>query len=62
MINTIPISILALVFAILISPNFIDNSQGQRISDLPLDKSIERDGISLHFPSDWKELVTKKEK
>ena len=61
MINTIPASILALVFAVLISPNFIDNSQGQRISDLPLDKSIERDGISLHFPSDWKELATENE-
>ncbi|MDW3605302.1 MAG: hypothetical protein QOK67_09700 [Nitrososphaeraceae archaeon] len=61
MINTIPASILALVFAVLISPNFIDNSQGQRTDDLPLDKSIERDGISLHFPSDWKELAIENE-
>lgn len=61
MINTIPVSILVLAFAVLISPNFIDNSQGQRINDLPLDKSIERDGISLHFPFDWKELATENE-
>lgn len=61
MINTILVSILALVFTVLISPNFIDSSQGQVIGDLPLDKSIERAGISLHFPSDWKELVTENE-
>jgi hypothetical protein len=61
MINTKPASILALVFSVLISPNLIDNSQGQRISELPLDKSIERDGISLHFPSDWKELAIENE-
>lgn len=61
MINTILVSILALVFAVLISPNFLDNSQGQRTGDLPLDKSIEREGISLRFPSDWKELATENE-
>ena len=61
MINTILVSILALVFTVLISPNFIDSSQGQVIGELPLDKSIERAGISLHFPSDWKELVTENE-
>ena len=59
--STILVSILALVFAVLISPNFLDNSQGQITGDLPLDKSIEREGISLHFPSDWKELVTENE-
>ena len=41
MINTILVSILALVFTVLISPNFIDSSQGQVIGDLPLDKSIK---------------------
>ena len=59
--STILVSILALVFAVLISPNFIDNLQGQRTDDLPLDKSIEREGISLHFPSNWKELATENE-
>ncbi len=43
MISTILVSILALVFAVLISPNFLHNSQGQRTGDLPLDKSIERE-------------------
>ena len=61
MTSAIIASILALVFAVLISPNFLDNSQGQITGDLPLDKSIEREGISLHFPSDWKELVTENE-
>ena len=41
--KTILVSILALVFAVLISPNFLHNSQGQRTGDLPLDKSIERE-------------------
>ena len=61
MTSTILVSILALVFVVLISPNFLDKSQGQRTGDLPLDKSIEREGISLHFPFDWKELVTENE-
>lgn len=61
MTSTILVSILALVFVVLISPNFLDKSQGQRTADLPLDKSIEREGISLHFPFDWKELVTENE-
>ena len=62
MISTIIASILALVFTVLISPNFLDNSQGQITGgDLPLDKSIEREGVSLHFPADWKELATENE-
>ncbi len=43
MISTILVSILGLVFAVLISPNFLHNSQGQRTGDFPLDKSIERE-------------------
>ena len=54
MTSTILVSILALVFVVLILLNFLDKSQGQRTADLPLDKSIEREGISLHFPFDWK--------
>ena len=61
MTSTILVSILALVFVVLISPNFLDKSQGQSTDDLLLDKSIEREGISLHFPFDWKKLVTENE-
>jgi hypothetical protein len=61
MTGTILVSILALVFAVLISANFLDNSQEQITGDLSLYKSIEREGISIHFPSDWKELATENE-
>jgi hypothetical protein len=59
--SAIPISIVALVFAILISPNLVNNSQGQFQDSLSLDKTIEREGISFHIPYDWKELITENE-
>lgn len=61
MTSAILVSISALVFAVLISPNFIDNSQGQITDNSLGDKSIEREGISLQFPSDWKELAIENE-
>ena len=61
MVSQVLIIILALVFAALISPLIINNSQGQIPNNLPLDKSIEREGISINFPSNWKELVTENE-
>lgn len=59
--SAIAIGIVALVFAILISPNLVNNSQGQFQDNLSLDKIIEREGISLHIPYDWKELITDNE-
>ena len=59
--SAIPIIIVALVFAILITPNLVNNSQGQFQDNLSLDKIIEREGISLHIPYNWKELVTENE-
>ncbi|HJT83142.1 MAG TPA: hypothetical protein VJ697_01550 [Nitrososphaeraceae archaeon] len=54
-------SIVTVLFAIFITSYLVNNSQGQLADDLPFDKLIEREGISLHIPYDWKELATENE-
>ena len=54
-------SIVTVLFAIFITSYLVNNSQGQLADDLPFDKLIEREGISLHIPYDWKELITENE-
>jgi hypothetical protein len=55
-------SILVILSAILISSNYFNDSDGQRIGGHPpLGQTIEREGISLQFPSDWNEIETENE-
>lgn len=54
--------ILAISLAVLVSPNFFYYSEGQRIgTHPPLGQPIEREGITLQFPSDWNEIEIENE-